>query len=67
VTDAKDHKGDLAPVVTPFRRDLRPDQGRWIRHFSNVVQGVGDDRQRLYVYHIPPVAQVPISLALAET
>src|SRR5262249_57613229 len=28
--------------------------------------GVDDERLRTYLYHIPPVSQVPISLALIE-
>ena len=32
----------------------------------SVHQRVGDSRLRVYLYHIPPVAQVPISLALIE-
>jgi 4-hydroxy-tetrahydrodipicolinate synthase len=31
-----------------------------------VIQRVGDARLRIYLYHIPQVAQVPISLALIE-
>jgi 4-hydroxy-tetrahydrodipicolinate synthase len=31
-----------------------------------VIQRVGDDRLQLYLYHIPPVAQVPITLGLIE-
>jgi 4-hydroxy-tetrahydrodipicolinate synthase len=31
-----------------------------------VVERVGDDRLRVYLYHIPPVAQVPIGAALVE-
>jgi len=34
--------------------------------FSEVIQRVGDGRLRIYLYHIPPIAQVGISLALIE-
>jgi 4-hydroxy-tetrahydrodipicolinate synthase len=35
-------------------------------YFSEVVQRVGDSRLRVYLYHIPPVAQVGIPLGLIE-
>jgi len=35
-------------------------------HFARVIEGVGDDRLRIYLYHIPPVAQVGLSLELIE-
>ncbi|HZH06623.1 MAG TPA: dihydrodipicolinate synthase family protein, partial [Lautropia sp.] len=34
------------------------------RYFSEVIGRVGDARLRVYLYHIPPVAQVGISLQL---
>jgi len=36
------------------------------RHFSEVVQRVGDSRLRIYLYHIPPVAVVGITPGLVE-
>jgi 4-hydroxy-tetrahydrodipicolinate synthase len=36
------------------------------RNFSEVIERVGDGRLRLYLYHIPPVAQVAISIPLIE-
>lgn len=36
------------------------------RHFSEVVQRVGDSRLRIYLYHIPPVAVVGITLQSVE-
>ena len=36
------------------------------RSYSEVIQRVGDDRLRIYLYHIPPVAQVPITATLIE-
>src|SRR5258705_1653869 len=37
------------------------------RHFSEVVQRVGDARLRIYLYHIPPVAIVGITPKLVES
>ncbi len=34
--------------------------------FSEVIERVGDPRLRVYLYHIPPVSQVSISLNLIE-
>lgn len=34
--------------------------------FAEVIERVGDARLRIYLYHIPPVAQVPITLTLIE-
>ena len=34
--------------------------------FSEVIQRVGEDRLRVYLYHIPPVAQISIGLDLIE-
>src|SRR5438552_16762039 len=36
------------------------------RNFAEVIERVGDARLRLYLYHIPPVSQVPVTLALIE-
>jgi len=36
------------------------------RSFAEVIERVGDRRLRVYLYHIPPVAHVPITLALIE-
>jgi len=33
---------------------------------AEVIERVGDERLQLYLYHIPPVSQVPITLALIE-
>src|SRR6267378_4010639 len=127
MTPPKRLSGVLAPVVTPFKRDLSPDRERYVRHckwllangcrglavfgtnseanslsdsvrltahatalgcagalmlppfyykgvsdeglcrnFAEVIERVGDARLRLYLYHIPPVSQVPITLPLIE-
>ncbi|HEV8097235.1 MAG TPA: dihydrodipicolinate synthase family protein, partial [Burkholderiales bacterium] len=36
------------------------------RSFAEVIERVGDERLRLYLYHIPPVSNVPITLGLIE-
>ncbi|MSQ52555.1 MAG: dihydrodipicolinate synthase family protein [Betaproteobacteria bacterium] len=36
------------------------------RNFSEIIERVGDARLALYLYHIPPVAQVGIPLGLIE-
>ena len=52
-------------MLPPFYYKNLSDDGLF-RSFSEIIQRVGDGRLRLYLYHIPPVAQVPISLALIE-
>jgi 4-hydroxy-tetrahydrodipicolinate synthase len=34
------------------------------RYFAEVIEGVGDDKLKVYLYHIPPMAQVGFSLPL---
>jgi 4-hydroxy-tetrahydrodipicolinate synthase len=46
-------------MLPPFYYKGVPDEGLY-RHFSEVIQRVGSDRLRLYLYHIPPVAVVGI-------
>ena len=52
-------------MLPPFYYKGVPDEGLY-RNFSEVVQRVGDDRLQMYLYHIPPVSQVPITLGLIE-
>lgn len=52
-------------TLPPFFYKGVPDEGLY-RHFSEVIERVGDDRLHLYLYHIPPVAQVGISTALVR-
>ena len=52
-------------MLPPFYYKGVPDEGLY-RNFSEVIQRVGDPRLQLYLYHIPPVAQVPITLTLIE-
>ena len=52
-------------MLPPFYYKGVSDEGLF-RNFSEVVQRVADDRLQLYLYHIPPVSSVPISLGLIE-
>ncbi|HVB48244.1 MAG TPA: dihydrodipicolinate synthase family protein [Burkholderiales bacterium] len=52
-------------MLPPFYYKGVSDEGLY-RNFAEVIERVGDDRLRLYLYHIPPVSQVPISLTLIE-
>jgi 4-hydroxy-tetrahydrodipicolinate synthase len=52
-------------MLPPFYYKGVSDEGLF-RNFSEVIQRVGDARLRIYLYHIPPVAQVPITLTLIE-
>ncbi|HEX5611948.1 MAG TPA: dihydrodipicolinate synthase family protein [Burkholderiales bacterium] len=52
-------------MLPPFYYKGVPDEGLY-RNFAEVIERVGDERLRLYLYHIPPVSNVPISLELIE-
>jgi 4-hydroxy-tetrahydrodipicolinate synthase len=52
-------------MLPPFYYKGVSDEGLF-RNFAEVIERVGDSRLRIYLYHIPPVAQVPISLNLIE-
>jgi 4-hydroxy-tetrahydrodipicolinate synthase len=52
-------------MLPPFYYKGVSDEGLY-RSFAEVIDRVGDDRLRIYLYHIPPVAQVPITLTLIE-
>ena len=52
-------------MLPPFYYKGVSDEGLF-RSFSEIVQRVGDERLRIYLYHIPPVSQIPISLPLIE-
>ena len=41
-----------------------PNEDGLFRFFSEVIENVGDDRLKVYLYHIPPVAQVGFSPSL---
>jgi 4-hydroxy-tetrahydrodipicolinate synthase len=52
-------------MLPPFYYKGVSDEGLF-RNFAEIIERVGDARLRMYLYHIPPVAQIPISLALIE-
>ena len=52
-------------MLPPFYYKGVSDDGLF-RGFAEVIERVGDDRLRVYLYHIPPVAQVPIGPRLVE-
>ena len=54
-----------ALVLPPFYYKGVSDDGLFAS-FAEVIERVGDARLRVYLYHIPPVAQVPITLGLVE-
>ena len=52
-------------MLPPFYYKSVSDEGLF-RSYAEIIERVGDDRLRIYLYHIPPVSQIPISLALIE-
>jgi 4-hydroxy-tetrahydrodipicolinate synthase len=52
-------------MLPPFYYKGVSDDGLFAA-YAEVIERVGDERLRIYLYHIPPVSQVPISLALIE-
>jgi 4-hydroxy-tetrahydrodipicolinate synthase len=52
-------------MLPPFYYKGVSDEGLY-RNFAEVIERVGDERLQLYLYHIPPVSQIPISLNLIE-
>jgi 4-hydroxy-tetrahydrodipicolinate synthase len=52
-------------MLPPYYYKGVSDEGLY-RNFAEVIERVGDERLRLYLYHIPPVAQVGISLELVD-
>ena len=52
-------------MLPPFYYKGVSDEGLF-RNFSEIIERVGDERLRLYLYHIPPVSNVGISLELIE-
>lgn len=52
-------------MLPPFYYKGVSDEGLY-RFYAEVIECIGDERLRIYLYHIPPVAQVPISLQLIE-
>jgi 4-hydroxy-tetrahydrodipicolinate synthase len=52
-------------MLPPFYYKNVSDEGLY-RNYAEIIERVGDSRLRIYLYHIPPVAQVPIPLTLIE-
>jgi len=52
-------------MLPPFYYKDVSEEGLY-RYFSEVVQRVGDERLKIYLYHIPPVAVVGITTGLVE-
>jgi 4-hydroxy-tetrahydrodipicolinate synthase len=52
-------------MLPPFYYKGVSDDGLF-RSFAEIIERVGEARLRVYLYHIPPVAQVPITLGLVE-
>ena len=52
-------------MLPPFYYKKVTEEGLY-RYFSEVMQRVGDTRLKIYLYHIPPVAIVGITLKLVE-
>jgi 4-hydroxy-tetrahydrodipicolinate synthase len=52
-------------MLPPFYYKGVSEEGLF-RHYSEVVQRVGDARLRIYLYHIPPMAMVGITPSLTE-
>ena len=52
-------------MLPPFYYKGASDDGLFAS-YAEVIERVGHDRLRIYLYHIPQVSQVPISLTLIE-
>jgi 4-hydroxy-tetrahydrodipicolinate synthase len=52
-------------MLPPFYYKGVSDEGLF-RSFSEIIERVGDSRLRIYLYNIPPVSQIPITVALIE-
>ena len=52
-------------MLPPFYYKRVSDDGLY-RSFAEVIERVGDERLKIYLYHIPPVAKVGISPQLIE-
>ena len=52
-------------MLPPFYYKGVSDEGLY-RNFATIIEAVGDPRLHIYLYHIPPVAQVGISPGLIE-
>ena len=52
-------------MLPPFYYKGVSDDGLF-KNFAEVIERVGDRRLRIYLYHIPPVSQVPITVPLID-
>ena len=52
-------------MLPPFYYKGVSDDGLY-RSYAEIIERVGDERLRIYLYHIPPVAQVGISVDLID-
>ncbi len=52
-------------MLPPFYYKGVSDDGLF-KNFAEVIERVGDRRLRIYLYHIPPVSQVAVTLPLIE-
>jgi len=52
-------------MLPPFYYKGVSDEGLF-RNFAEVIERVGDERLRIYLYNIPPVSQVAITIPLIE-
>lgn len=52
-------------MLPPFYYKDVSEEGLF-KSYAEVIERVGDSQLQIYLYHIPPVAQVPIPLALIE-
>jgi 4-hydroxy-tetrahydrodipicolinate synthase len=52
-------------MLPPFYYKGMSDQGLFDA-YAQIIQRVDDDRLKIYLYHIPPVSQVPLTLNLIE-
>ncbi len=52
-------------MLPPFYYKNVSDDGLY-RSYAEVIERVGDERLRIYLYHIPPIANVPVTLTLIE-
>jgi 4-hydroxy-tetrahydrodipicolinate synthase len=52
-------------MLPPFYYKGVAEEGLY-RNFSEIIERVGDDRLRIYLYHIPPVAVIGITPQLVE-
>lgn len=54
-----------AVLLPPYYYKEPSDEGLF-RFYARVIEGVGDDRLRVVLYHIPKISQIPISHELVE-